>query len=112
MEVTGLHKSAIIKEALEVGIGVLEHKYGLVSSKRVSEMTEDNLRLLVQQELAGLVKDAIFSSVTLAAQPTTTVGLTEDQLRTIIRQEVAVAVEESSPEIWDDHQYLGRVRRS
>jgi hypothetical protein len=56
MEAADLHKSAIIKEALEVGIGMLEHKYGLTSSRRVSEMTEEQLRTIVRQEVAAVAK--------------------------------------------------------
>jgi predicted DNA-binding protein len=51
MEATGLHKSAIIKEALEVGINSIEHKYGLTTSRRVSEMTQDELAALMDDWL-------------------------------------------------------------
>ncbi len=57
METTGQHKGAILKEALKLGLSVLEDRHGLTSSRRVSEMTEEQLRAIVRQEVAAAVWD-------------------------------------------------------
>ena len=53
MEATGRHKSAVLKEALHLGLTALKDKHNLTSSKRVSEMTEEQLRAIVREEVAA-----------------------------------------------------------
>jgi hypothetical protein len=59
MQATGQHKSAVLKEAVEVGLSVLQDRHGLTSSKRVSEITEDQLRSIVRQEVAVALREDI-----------------------------------------------------
>jgi|GEM_PF-3099238 len=62
MKATGHHKSAVLKEALDLGLIALKDKHQLTSSKRVSEMTEEQLRAIVRQEVAAVVQISGYDS--------------------------------------------------
>jgi hypothetical protein len=59
MKATGRHKSAVLKEALDLGLTALKDRHQLTASKRVSEMTEDQLRAIVRQEIATALREEI-----------------------------------------------------
>jgi len=51
MQVTGRHKSAVLKEALDLGLAAMRDNNGLTSSKRLVAMTKDELAALMDDWL-------------------------------------------------------------